>query len=186
MRADSLHLVGSAAAPGGSDRGHRRRTLRARTVAALGVAAAAVVAVLGVQVARLDDRTTQLNHQMAAISATPSMGDVRRALAQSGSRQVRLASLGGKQTEMQAVVTADGSGYVYDSKLAPLPGNRTYQLWGIVGGDRISYGLLGNDPSGVTAFRAGRDLQAMAVTAEVAGGVESSTQPLAAVGAVAT
>ncbi|MGH9093578.1 MAG: anti-sigma factor domain-containing protein, partial [Acidimicrobiales bacterium] len=173
MRADHLHLIGSASGGRAANGAHRGRTLRARTVGVLALAAAVVVAVLGVQMVRLDDRTTQLNHAMAAISATPSMGDVRRALAQPGSRQIRLASLGGRQTEIDAVLVADGSGYVYNSKLTPLPGDRTYQLWGIVGGDRISYGLLGNDPSGVTPFRAGRNVQAMAVTSEKAGGVES-------------
>lgn len=186
MQADHLQLVGSPTGRRPSGVSRHGRTLRARTVAVLGVAAAVVVGVLGVQVVHLDSRTSQLNRQVASISGVPSMGDVHRALGEPGSRQIRLASLGTNHTMIDAVLTANGSGYVYDSQLTPLPGGRTYQLWGIVGGSRISYGLLGSDPSGVVSFRAGRNLQAMAVTAEIAGGVESSTQPLVAVGPVAT
>ncbi len=189
MRVDHLHVIGGTPRAGTRPAtGHGGRRIKARTVAVLGAAAAAVVAVLGVQVVRLDDRTSQMNRQIGVISATsgtPGLADVQRALKQPGTRQVRLASLGNNRPELTAVISPDGFGYVYASKLSPLPGDRTYQLWGIVGGDRISYGLLGNDPAGVVAFRAGTNVQAMAVTSEVAGGVESSTQPLVAVGSVA-
>jgi hypothetical protein len=62
-----------------------------------------------------------------------------------------------------------------------LAASETYQLWGIVGTQRISYGLIGSNPSPVTAFRVGPDVQALAVTSEVAGGVViSSRSPLVA------
>jgi anti-sigma-K factor RskA len=61
-----------------------------------------------------------------------------------------------------------------------LPTDRTYQLWGVIGGKTISLGLLGPDPSVVPFSVAGDgSVQAFAITAEHAGGVVQSTnQPV--------
>jgi hypothetical protein len=178
---------GSAGDPGFSSplnrpRRHRKRSLRVRTLAVAAGVAAAVVGVLGFQVARLDNRTAALNHEVASLAPSASMSAVRLALATPGSRHVHLASFASKGASADAVVLPSGQGYVYNAQMEPLSADRTYQLWGVVGDQRISYQLLGSDPAPVIPFRAGPNAQALAVTNEVAGGVESSSQPLVAIG----
>jgi anti-sigma factor RsiW len=53
---------------------------------------------------------------------------------------------------------------------------QSYQLWGQSGQKLISYGLIGANPAPVTAFRVGRPVQALAISAEAAGGVVAPTQ----------
>jgi anti-sigma factor RsiW len=173
----------------------RRRWIQVGARPALAVAAAVIVcvAVLGVQLVRLHDRVSSLEGQARAAATTPAvaatMVDVRRALAAPGARKVVLASPDGVLSEGQAtldaVILPDGTGYLYDSKLTPLPDDRVYQLWGVVGAkqQRISYGLLGTDPQ-IETFQAGTGLQALAVTNEVASGVVATTQPFTVVGDV--
>jgi hypothetical protein len=72
------------------------------------------------------------------------------------------------------VLGADGTGFVTDSDLSPLPANRTYQLWAIVDGTVISAGVLGTDPS-IVPFRIDAEsLEGLAVTEETHGGVVTS------------
>ncbi|MGI8751594.1 MAG: anti-sigma factor domain-containing protein [Acidimicrobiales bacterium] len=163
-------------------RRHRRRSLRVRTVAIAAGVAAAVVVVLGLQVSRLDNRTTVLNNEVASLAPSASMSAVRLALATPGSHHVHLTGFAAKGASAEAVVLPSGQGYVYDAKMVPLGADRTYQLWGVVADQRISYQLLGSEPAPVVPFRAGPDVQALAVTNEVAGGVEQSSQPLVAIG----
>lgn len=163
-------------------RRHRKRSLRVRTLAIVAGVAAAVVAVLGFQVSRLDHRTAALNNEVASLAPSPSMSTVRLALATPGSRHVHLASLATKGVSAEAVVLPSGQGYMYNAQMEPLGADRTYQLWGVVGDQRISYQLLGSEPAPVVSFRSGPNVQALAVTNEVAGGVERSSQPLVAVG----
>jgi hypothetical protein len=167
-------------------RSHRRRTLRLRTAAIAAGVAAAVVAALGVQVHRLDNRTAALNNDVASLAPSASMSAVRLALSTPGSRHVRLAGFAAKGASAEAVVLPNGQGYVYDAQMEPLGAGRTYQLWGVSGDQRISYALLGSDPAPVIPFRAGPNAQALAVTNEVAGGVERSDQPLVAIGPLGT
>ena len=69
--------------------------------------------------------------------------------------------------------------------LAPLPSDRTYQLWGVVGTRTISLGLLGRRPAIVPFSVAGTvPVTAFAITEEVAGGVVSSANPAVAAGSV--
>jgi hypothetical protein len=69
--------------------------------------------------------------------------------------------------------------------LTPLPSDRTYQLWGVVGSRTISLGLLGSHP-GIVPFSVAGSTQvsAFAITDEAAGGVVSSTNQPVAVGSV--
>jgi hypothetical protein len=160
----------------------RRRagSLRGRAVAVLGVAAAVAIAVLGVQVSRLDGRTATIGHEVTA--GAPSMAAVNVALSVPGARKVVLAPVSTGQT-VSAVVLPGGQGYLYDAKLTSLPANRTYQLWGLTSGQAISYGILGNTIPQVVSFRAGDGVQALALTAEVAGGAEQpSRAPVASGG----
>jgi anti-sigma factor RsiW len=155
----------------------RRRSVGSRAFVALASAAAVIVAFLGVALVHTQQRADQ--H-----SSVATMADVRAALEQQGSRKVVMASPAGGRASLDAVVTTSGVSYLYDSNLAPLAANRTYQIWGVVGSQRISYGLLGTRPAGVVRFEAGPGVQALAVTNEVASGVVTSHNPTVVKGAV--
>ncbi|MDQ6838747.1 MAG: anti-sigma factor [Actinomycetota bacterium] len=178
--ADSIRTSMSADRP----RRHRKRSLRVRTLAIAASAAAVVVVVLGLQVSKLDNTTSALRNQIASLSRSASMSAVKLALSTPGSRHVHLASLSSNVVSAEAVVLPSGQGYVYNAQMEPLAADRTYQLWGVIGDQRISYGLLGSDPTPVVPFRVGPGVQALAMTNEVAGGVERSSQPLVAVGSL--
>ncbi|MDQ6782091.1 MAG: anti-sigma factor [Actinomycetota bacterium] len=165
-------------------RRHRKRSLRVRTLAIAAGVAAAVVAALSFQVSRLDHQTSALNNRVASLSPGPSMSAVRMALSTPGSRRVHLASLSSKAMSADAVVLPSGQGYVYNAQVEPLRADRTYQLWGVVGDQRISFGLLGSVPAAVVPFHSSPGAQALAVTSEVSDGVERSSEPLVVVGPV--
>lgn len=154
----------------------RRRAPAWRVGAAvLAAAAVAAIAVLGIRVGELSGRHS-------APTAAATMADVRAALAKPGHRAVTLRGHGAR---LNVVLLPSGVGYLYDARLRPLPSTRTYQLWGVVGGEAISYGLLGPDPH-VERFRAGAGVKALAVTDEVASGVVVSHQTFAVSGSVPT
>jgi hypothetical protein len=154
----------------------RRRP--SRLLGALAAAAAlVVVGLLGTEVVHLEDRTNHLSRTVAAMTGQPTMGQVRQALSEPGARTVALSSPTGSGPVVRAVILPDGEGYLYGSTLSPLSPAQTYQLWGISGVERISYGVLGPSPGGVLTFRASAGVQGLAVTAEVAGGVVVSTNP---------
>jgi hypothetical protein len=167
---------------GRAERGRRR--LSARVISTVAAAAVVAAAVLAVQVVRLDGKKTTTSPQVATVAAGPTMSSVHAALAMPGSRKVVLTSLSGKAPALDAVIMPDGQGYLYDSHLSPLGDAHTYQLWGIEGATRVSYGVLGATIGQVEAFRAVADAKALAVTAEVAGGVVQSTQDPVAIGSV--
>jgi hypothetical protein len=145
--------------------------------------AAAVVILLGLEVARLEHRTNHLSGQVAAMTNQPTMASVEAALAVPGARKVVLSEAGGRQS-LDAVILPGNQGYLYDPRLNPLSSGETYQLWGVSGTKKVSYGLIGSAPAQVTEFRAGTGVQALAVTAEVAGGVIITTQNPTVVGNV--
>lgn len=148
-----------------------RRSIPLRAAAAMVAMAAAVIAVLGVQVSRLDGRTDEL---AAALEQRGLDQAVQAALFDDSARKVDLRSDGGV-TLAQAVVRDSGEAYLVDTSLPTLPDDQTYQLWAVVGDTTVSVGLLGSDP-GVSAFKvAGEDITVLAVTAEQAGGVVSSS-----------
>jgi anti-sigma factor RsiW len=155
--------------------GPARRSIGARAFVALASAAAVIVAVLGVALVHTQHRADQ--H-----SAVPTLADVHAALDQKGSRKVVLASPSGA-ARLDAVVTPSGVSYVYDADLTPLGSDRTYQIWGFVGQEQISYGLLGTDPS-IVRFNAGAGVRTLAVTEEVASGVVVSHHAAIVSGAV--
>lgn len=180
--APSLNLVPgglTGAVPAGRPRLGPRGTA---AVAVLAAAAVAVIALLGVDVTRLQNRTDHLSRQVSAMAAEPTMAQVRQALSTPGARVVTLRPATGGPVQVDAVILPSGQGYLYDSRLSPLSPAETYQLWGVVGAQRISYGVLGSLPSSVTAFRASSGVSALAVTPEVAGGVVVSDQKPVAVG----
>lgn len=145
-----------------------------RVAAAVAAVAAMMIAVLGVQVARQENRVDELTATMrdraleqAAASAS---ADVR-------ARRVTLRSEDGS-TYAEAVMQPNGTGYLVRHNLPGLSPDRTYQLWGKVGTRMVSLGVLGPDP-GVVPFNAHGDLTMVAITSEEGGGTTLPTsQPL--------
>lgn len=174
---------GGATAPGPTQP-HRWRSRPGSLLALPAAAAVIVVALLGVQVVRLQDRTNRLSGEVASMSGQPTMAAVQRALRTPGAKVVSLAPPAGGPAALEAVILPGGQGYLFDAKLGPLSPAQTYQLWGVVGDQKISYGVLGPTPAQVMAFRASSGVQALAVTAEVAGGVVTSTARPVAVGLI--
>jgi hypothetical protein len=162
----------------------RRLRRWARAVSAVAAVAAAAVAFLGIQVDRLQGRTAHLGYQVAAMTGAPTMATVDSALRVPGAQVVSLMPDQGNQPLLKAVILPGGQGYLYASRLAPLPPTETYQLWGVVGNDVVSYGIIGSTPPRVLPFRASAGVKALAVTEEVAGGVVQSTHKPVVVGTV--
>lgn len=151
---------------------------RWRRVALAATAAAAAVALLaGVTVVRLNNRLDDVKQQVALASGIRDQA--LAAASDPARREIRLASTQG-QPAATGVLLPDGRLYLFDDHLQPLPGDRTYQLWGVFPDKRVvSLGLLGHDPD-VALFRGDPNLVALAITEERAGGVVSSTnQPTA-------
>jgi hypothetical protein len=190
----ALASVPSSTADGGSagarntvvDIGSARRRRPLSIGAGLVAAAAAVIAlVFGVQVHHLNGRVSALQGQSRLGAAE------RAALAAPTTRKIDLTATGPNgavTTPASVVLTASGTGFVVNESgvgLAPLPSDRTYQLWGVVGTRTISLGLLGRRPAIVPFSVAGTvPVTAFAITEEVAGGVVSSANPAVAAGSV--
>jgi anti-sigma factor RsiW len=159
------------------------RPSRRRAAAALVGAAALVAAALGVlgwQVARQDHQVASLG---AAVSSTGLARAASAALADPRARVAVLASPDGR-VQVTGVLEPDGTGYLVRATALPaLPPGMTYQLWGVVGAQKISLGVIGANPS-VVAFHAGPGTSALAVTAEAGGGVVQSTHAPVVAGAV--
>lgn len=165
----------------GSSRGaavRRRRSWRV-VAPAVAAAAAAVIALLAVQVSRLDGRVAHLS-ALAAHQGIPALAEA--ALADPQAQRAALVLTGDHhRTAADLVVLPDGSAFLVEGDLPPLPEGRTYQLWAVSNGKAVSLGLLGRDPS-VVAFGLGAaaPVTTFAVTAEPAGGVVAPTSaPLA-------
>jgi anti-sigma factor RsiW len=152
-----------------------------RAVAAVGVAASvALVAFLGVRVVDTGRQVEELTQQLSGVDvARAADAAVRR----DDARKIQLASTDGRLTA-DAVLLPDGTGYLVRNNLPGLPGDRTYQLWAVVGQNKISVGVLG-PAAGPVAFHADGNVSALAITEEVAGGVVISQQPPTVLGVVA-
>jgi hypothetical protein len=174
VRGEETAPVSSRPAVISGPEGHpRRQGARGWGHWVLPVAAAAalvIVALLAIQVARLQNRTDHLSHELSLMANQPTMANVEAALAAPGARRVTLRAAAGSAS-IEAVILPNGSGYLYDSTLTPLAARQSYQLWGQSGQALISYGLIGANPAPVIAFRVGRPVQALAISAESAGGV---------------
>ena len=158
-------------------RSRRRRTV----VAALGaaaVAAAAVAIVLGIGLVRADNRVSGLQSAAGQTSA------VSAALRAPGHRLVDLDTASHTQLA-QFVVLPDGRGYMVSSTMPRLSNTETYQLWGIVGNEPISLGLLGDSPRQAAFTMAGAKRPSrLSITAEPSGGSVIPTSPVLATGTV--
>ena len=154
----------------------RRRRVADWGVAAVAAGMAAAVAVLAVVVShqsgRIDDLTAAAQDQAALRQA-------EAAALQPGARDRALVAPDGTVLA-DVVITGQGGGYVIADAFRPLPGDRTYQLWGIVNGTPVSLGLLGRQPT-VLVFRSPTGASELAVTAERSGGaVRPTGAPVAA------
>jgi anti-sigma-K factor RskA len=148
------------------------------TVGAIAVAAAAVAAVLGINLVRTDNQVVNLQK-----NAEASLSPVVTALSTPGHRLVDLQN-GGHVSLARFVIVPDGRGYLVSSKLPTLTSKQTYQLWGIVGGQPISLGLLGRSPSLDTFTMAGTSPSKLSVTVEPVGGAVVPSSPIVASGTV--
>ena len=114
---------------------------------ALGSVAAAAIAVLGLTVVhqgqRIDDLEAVTAQDSVVVGAAEAMTDPN----------ARLASLTTDDgaTMADVVVQPDGQGYLVPRTMPTLASDRTYQLWGAIGDEVVSLGVLGNEPS-VAAF----------------------------------
>jgi anti-sigma-K factor RskA len=158
-----------------------RRRLRplGAAAAAVAVAAVAVVGVMGLKIVDDGRRIDSLKEQAqsAQLSRTANA-----ALADPAARRVDLRSPDAPFVA-QVVLLPDGTGYLLDNNLPELDADRTYQLWAVVGTNRISVGVLGPKPD-VAAFTAPGQTSALAITSEAAGGVVLTQNPALVVGTV--
>ena len=125
----------------------RTRFHPADRAVAVGVAAAVVVVgSLTVKVVQQDDRIDELGREAGNGSVL--------AAAETASRDPRAARVTLSSTdgalEARAVCLPDGDGFLVENNLRPLPPDRTYQLWALLGDPgaerAISAGVLGPDP----------------------------------------
>jgi anti-sigma-K factor RskA len=149
-----------------------RRSLSPLVVGALAAVAAIAIVVLAAQVIVLRGRDTN------------SAGNLARAFdkaaTQQGAREVALAPANGAEVA-RIVLLPDGTGYLKNNGMKPLPPDRTYQLWALTGtADQpiaISAGVLGSSPRTV-GFHTSGAVRGFGLTVEKTPGVVSSTQPM--------
>jgi len=153
-----------------------RRSVSMRVGAAVAAVAAGVIAVLGAEVVHLSDKVDHMSTPERADTALLSAAT--QALADPHAQRVSMRSPDGAVTA-EAALLPDGTGFLVADDLPALPNDRTYQLWALANGQKISAGVLGANPR-VVAFRyAASGLSGFAVTNEHAGGVsESQNSPL--------
>ena len=160
----------------------RRRRLSTRSgfaiVGTIVGAAAAAAVILGVGLIRSNDEVSQLQ---SAPGGQPST--VVAALEAPGHKIVNLGN-GNARTVAQFVLV-DGRGYLVSSALPTLGDSETYQLWGVVNGQPISLGLLGQSPSNSVFTVAGSQAPSqLRVTIEPSGGSVVPSGTLVASGLV--
>jgi len=166
-------------APAAAPRPKRSRGAVA-TIGAFAIAAAAVAVVLGIGLVQANHKVSNLQqaagHQVGATVAA--------ALQSPGHQVIDLDSTTHRQLAEFVVVT-DGRGFLVSSHLPRLHSGRTYQLWGIVGNQAISLGLLGAAPN-EAAFTMAGSVQPMrlSITSEPAGGSVVPTTSIIATGTV--
>jgi hypothetical protein len=155
-------------------RAKRFASVPARVAVPLAAAAAIIIAVLAVQVAtRPSSRAGDI---AAAYDHAVANGAVTVNLYRNGTSPVVGAEI---------ALQRDGSGYLRNVQLPPLPAGKTYQLWELVGSGNeqraLSAGVLGPELHAVAFHVAGRP-GAFAITVEDAPGVVSPTKTPEAVG----
>ena len=140
--------------------------------------AAAVIAVLGVEVAHLDQQVGSLKTAVGQYGLSGAASQV----ALGPHRTIVLTA--DKAPVAKVVVAPSGAAFWVSSSLRQLPSSETYQLWGLARGNIVSLGLVGPDPHSVAAFRIEATITAVMVTAEPSGGTAKPTLPVLAEGNV--
>jgi hypothetical protein len=158
------------------------RLRRMPMVIASGVAAA-MLALVVIQTARLSTAQTELvamQERLERVDTAIAAGDWSAAAQIAASMPVaRSIELTG-EGEAEITLLPNGTGFVTDSSLADLPGDRTYQLWIVQRGEAVSAGLLRDGEVG-SAFRYDPStLEGLVVTAEDSAGVVVSEGPAVA------
>ena len=149
----------------------QRRSVSLRVGAAAAAVAAGVIAVLGVEVVHLNHQVDHLAAPQRADNALLSAAT--DALADPRAQRVSMRSTDGRRSA-EIALAPDGTGFLVADALPALSADRTYQLWALADGQKISTGVLGARPH-VVAFRyAPSRLSGFAVTDEQAGGVVST------------
>jgi len=142
-----------------------------------------VIAVLGFQIGRLDNRVGHLQ----AVGASQTMTQAADAVAANpDAHLVKLTAANSSgPTLAEIAVLPSGDAFLINDHLSSLPSDKTYQLWGRVGDQVVSLGLLGSDPLDVP-FRVSPSskVEVFAITEEVGGGVVRSTHSPVAVSAL--
>jgi len=163
--------------PHGEGRARRRGAgIRMGALVAAATVAASVVGVLGVRVVEDGRRISEI---AVGLHGDELRRTIDAAKSDPDAVQVALRSPDGALMA-DAWLLPDGRGYLASDNLPTLAPDRNYQMWAVVGGDRISVGLLGSDPA-QAAFVASGPVVALAITNEAAGGVVTSEQqPLVA------
>lgn len=146
-----------------------RRPRSVRILTAVTTVAAVAIAVLGF---RLVDQDRRLDGMQTAMAAGDLRGAALAATANPAAIKVDLRSPEGPAAA-QAILLPDGRGYLLADGLPGLAPDRTYQLWALIDGQRISAGTLGTQPK-TAAFHASGKVAGFAVTEEQAGGVVAS------------
>jgi AhpD family alkylhydroperoxidase len=163
-------------APRRASRGSRGSRGRLFSLASLAVAAAAVAAVLGVNLVHANDHISSLQNSSPASATAALRVPGHKVVDAESARHVELARF---------VVVPSGQGYLLTSDLPTLSSAKTYQLWGIIRGQAISLGLLGQDPHDA-AFTWGGSAEPskLGITVEPAGGSVVPTGSMLAAGTV--
>jgi hypothetical protein len=153
---------------------------RARTTRLLG----AVTAVAAVAIAVLGMRVVSQDHRLNQVQTAMAHDDMQRAalaaLANPTATTVELRAPAGPAAARIALLP-DGRGYLLADGLASLADSRTYQLWALIDGQRISAGTLGTHPK-AAAFHVSGHVGGFAVTDEQAPGAVASKNPAVLIG----
>jgi anti-sigma-K factor RskA len=168
----------------GSDSGRRSRRVSGRArfavVGSVLGAAAAAAAILGFAMLQNNNESPRVQ---AAPAAQPT--GVVSALETPGHKVINLGDENGSARTLAQFVLADGRGYLASSSLPMLQSSETYQLWGVVNGQPISLGLLGQSPSGSIFTLAGSPTPSqLRITVEPAGGSVVPSGTVVAAGVV--
>ena len=157
-----------------------RQVRTTRLLGGLTAVAAVAIVVLGVRVVNQDHR---LNRVQAAMAHDDRQRAALTALANPTATTVELRAPGGPAAARVALLP-DGRGYLLADGLPALDPARTYQLWALIDGQRISAGTLGIHPK-AAAFHVSGPVGGFAVTDEQAPGVVTSKNPAVLIGWVA-
>ncbi|HUQ64124.1 MAG TPA: anti-sigma factor [Acidimicrobiales bacterium] len=150
----------------------RPRRLRFRVGVAAASIAAVAIAALGLRVA---DQDRRIGSTQTALQDRTVLAAALAAQSEPAARRTDLRS-GDGRVLAHAVMTPDGTGYLWSDGLPRLAPARTYQLWAVMGNEPISAAVLGPRPS-VVPFRASGHVVGLAITEEDAGGVVASENP---------